>query len=294
MAELQSISVIIPTYDEPERLCQTLASLAAQDYPGDRAQVVVVDDGSPAFPEAEVRTAAGPNLRLLRNPTNQGRARSRNRAIEVAEGELVVFLDSDMTVPPHFLHAHARIHAQQTGREAIGNIRFSTGIDRNALTRYIDSRGVHRLAPGEPVPFKCFVTGNSSLERQRLLEVGLFDEDFRHYGGEDLELGYRLHLAGLEFAFAEEALSLHNHLRTFGHICRLMRTYGQHSLPLLLDKHPELADLLHLGFLGAGRWSPRRWLYRLLLAPAVYTPIQVAARLAVGLYVPDRAFEYIW
>ena len=295
MSDLPAISVIVPTYDEPQRLQQALGSLSRQDYPADKVEIVVVDDASPALAEDAVHAAAaGVSLKLIHNDTNQGRARSRNRGIESAEGELLIFLDSDMTVNPDFFSAHARAHACHRGAVVIGNIRFAEQIPRTSLTRYIDRRGVHRLAPGEPVPFKCFVTGNSSIHRSQLLDVGLFDEDFRQYGGEDLELGYRLHRSGVRFQYAPEALSLHNHLRPLEQTCDLMKIYGMHSLPLLIEKHPELADLLHLGFARLTHRSPRRIFFALLLSQTFYWPIHLYARLAMDYFVPERVFEYVW
>ena len=290
-----TISVIIPTYDEPERLLETLGSLANQDHPAARTEIIVVDDASPSFNAEPVQAAAGDtSLKLIRNASNQGRARGRNRGIESAEGELLVFLDSDMTVEPDFLDAHASAHTTLPGRVAIGNIRFGEGIPENCLTRYIDSRGVHRLTPGEEVPFKCFVTGNSSVDRGQLLQVGLFDEEFRQYGGEDLELGYRLHCSGMAFQYVPRAVSLHNHLRPFDKICALMRTYGSHSLPLLVKKHPQLTDLVHLGFTRMNALSAKRLLYSCALAGVVHAPVQAVARVAIDYFVPDVVFDYIW
>ena len=295
MPELPTISVIIPTYDEPQRLLDTVGCLTSQDYPAARSEMIVVDDASPNFAAEPVQRAArDASLKLIRNDTNQGRARSRNRGIEQAEGELLIFLDSDMSVGSDFLHAHASAHAALPGRVAIGNIRFAEGIPENCLTRYIDSRGVHRLSPGEEVPFKCFVTGNSSVDRGQLLQVGLFDEEFRRYGGEDLELGYRLHCNGIAFQYVPQALSLHNHLRPFDQICDLMRTYGSHSLPLLVEKHPPMIDLLHLGFTRMNPLSPKRLLYFCALAGAVHAPVQALARVGVDYVVPDLVFEYLW
>ena len=295
MSQLPTISIIVPTYDELPRLLETLGSLADQKYPVAKTEIVVVDDASPNFTIQPVEAAVGDiSLKLIHNDTNQGRARSRNRGIERAAGELLVFLDSDMTVSPDFLRAHAFAHAELPGRVAIGNIRFGEGIPENCLTRYINRRGVHRLNPGQDVPFNCFVTGNSSIDRGQLLRVGLFDEDFRRYGGEDLELGYRLHRNGIAFQYVPEALSLHNHLRPFDQNCDLMRTYGTHSLPILVRKHPELVDLLHLGFTRKSNFSPRRLFFYLALTGAVHAPVQAFARLAMDYFVPDLVFEYIW
>lgn len=289
-----SISVVIPTYDEPGRLRAALQSLSAQEYPGRAVQVVVVDDASPQPLSEPLKDLVQPfTLVLIRNPTNQGRARARNTGLRAASGDLVVFLDSDMTVEPGFLRAHAARNPERAARVTIGNIRFAPQIPVSGLTRYIDRRGVHRLSPGDPVPFNCFVTGNSSMPRFLLDEIGLFDEDFTAYGGEDLELGYRLHRHGATFCYAPDALSWHHHLRSLDQLCQLMHTYGRQSLPLLMRKHPELARLLRLNFLERSFFSPRGFLLRLALTRAVHRPIRILTRANLENWVPDLFFDYL-
>jgi len=205
-----------------------------------------------------------------------------------------VFLDSDMTVRPDFLQTHASLHQTYPATVFIGNIRFGPQVPDNCMTRYIESRGVHRTDTDKPVHFKCFVTGNSSMRRELLLQVGLFDEDFTGYGGEDLELGYRLHQAGSIFRYAPRALSWHHHLRSLEQTCRLMYSYGQQSLPLLMSKHPELAGVLRLDFLAESLLSPRRLLSHLALSPAVYRPVRALAEWGLDYFVPDLFFSYLW
>ena len=201
-----TLSVVIPTYDEPERLEAALKSLSQQDYPHEATQIIVVDDASPHFDAERLHAAVAPlQLQLLRNEQNQGRARARNAALRVANGDLVVFLDSDMTVGANFLRAHAERHQNHAEAVFVGNIRFAREIPTTSLTRYLEGRGVHRVDTDKPIPFNCFVTGNSSVRRSSLLRVGFFDEDLTAYGGEDLELGYRLHLAGIPLYYAPKS-----------------------------------------------------------------------------------------
>ena len=290
-----SLSVIIPTYDEPRRLCATLQSLSNQDYPPEAVEIIVVDDASPEF-EADCLTGTNSpfSLILIRHQNNQGRARARNTGIRKAGGEVVIFLDSDMTVRSDFLRIHASMHQNHSNTVCIGNIRFSTQFPSNTLTRYAETRGVHQIKNGQPVPFKCFVTGNSSLRRQQLLQTGLFDEDFTSYGGEDLELGYRLHLQGISFQYVPGAISFHNHQRTFEQTRQLMYIYGRQSLPLLLKKHPSLAKLLRLDFLHQSRLSCRRLCFDTALSSAVYCPVLLFTKLGLNYYVPDLFFDYLW
>lgn len=290
-----TLSVVIPTYGEPERLEATLKSLSQQDYPHEATQIIVVDDASPHLDAERLYEAVAPlRLRLISNEQNQGRARARNAALRVANGDIVVFLDSDMTVGTDFLRVHAQRHQDHTEAVFVGNIRFTKEIPVTSLTRYLEGRGVHRIDGNKPIPFKCFVTGNSSIRRSSLLRVGFFDEDLTAYGGEDLELGYRLHLAGIPLYYAPEALSYHHHLRSLEPLCRLLQTYGGKSIPILLCKHPELDAVLRLNFVRASAFSPRRLALQLALASPIHYPIRWLTRWLVKTYVPDMFFSYLF
>ncbi len=290
-----TLSVVIPTYDEPERLEAALKSLSQQDYPHEATQIIVVDDASPHLDAERLHAAGAPlQLQLLRNEQNQGRARARNTALRVASGDIVVFLDSDMTVGANFLRAHAQRHQNHAEAVFVGNIRFAREIPATSLTRYLEERGVHRVDADKTIPFKCFVTGNSSVRRSSLIRVGFFDEDLTAYGGEDLELGYRLHLAGIPLYYAPEALSHHNHLRSLEPLCHLMQIYGSKSIPVLLKKHPELDAVLRLDFIRAAAFSPRRLALQLALLSPIHYPIRWVTRWLVKTYVPDLFFNYLF
>lgn len=299
MSERPLLSVVIPTRDAPELLAEALRSLARQEFPATDAEIIVVDDGSrgfdsPGFGSSTWGELAEPfRLTVIRQETNRGRATTRNKGIGAAGGEIILFLDGDMTATPGFLRAHADFHRAHPGEVGVGDIRFGPQIPATPLTRYMESRGAQAYRPGEEVPFKCFVTGNSSASRLLLVDAGLFDEEFHAYGGEDLELGYRLHRKGATFRFAGSAVSLHHHLRPLDQTCELMRTYGRRSLPILLRKHPELAPLLRLDFLDAPWLSIRRWVLQVALNTLVYQSVFGITR-RFERCVPGFFFNYLW
>ena len=295
MTTLLSISLVMPTYNEPERLEAALKSLSRQDYPREATEIIVVDDASAHLDAERLHAGLAPfPLHLIRNTQNQGRARARNAALRVATGDIIIFLDSDMTVGPDFLRAHAEQHQSHNEAVFIGNIRFASEIPTTSLTRYIEGRGVHAADEGKAMHFKCFVTGNSSVRRSSLLRVGFFDEDLTAYGGEDLELGYRLHLAGIPMYYAAKALSKHHDLRDLEPLCKLMQTYGSQSIPILLRKHPELRAVLRLDAMAASLFSPRRFALHLALSPLIHYPIRWLSRWLINFYVPGLFFSYLF
>ena len=74
-----------------------------------------------------------------------------------------------------------------------------------------------------------------------------------------------------------------------------MATYGAGSLPLLLDRHPELVDVLHLDFLRQPWWHPQRWALAAALWPVVQSPVCRFVQLGEAMgYVPSLCFDYLW
>jgi len=101
-------SVILPTYEPDEKLCRAIASVLAQAPSDDRWQIAVVDDASERTDVEALVRAADPTGRveLIRHDTRLGIGGNWNRALAVAQGELVHLLHQDDSVLPGF---YARI-----------------------------------------------------------------------------------------------------------------------------------------------------------------------------------------
>lgn len=292
------ISVVVPTYGRRELVTKCLGSLAAQR--DEQLDVIVVDDGADAALGEHVRSLGlALEIRVISHATNRGRSAARNTGIRHAEGDIVAFLDGDMTVVPEWSRCHRSAHEDGT-TVVLGNIVTAPGIARTAFVEYIDTRGVKKVEPGREIPSRYFMTGNSSVARALLSAAGGFDEDFREYGGEDTEMGYRLGRFGGRFRYASGAVSLHWDLNTVPAMARRLRRYGESMLPILVRKIPEARTDLHLdwvesvdfprdGLAGALRKAIAQTLCRRSVwAPAAF----VADRLPPSLRV-DAIFDFV-
>lgn len=108
-----TLSVIIPVYKVEEWICECLDSLACQDISDwDSIEVILVDDASPDGSmikvESFVESYQGPmKLKVLRHEANKGLSEARNTAIREADGEYILFLDSDDMLAPGCLQRFA-------------------------------------------------------------------------------------------------------------------------------------------------------------------------------------------
>ena len=204
------ISVVIPTYNRLPILQTCLRALEAQrlEAPLLGFEVVLVDDGSTDETVAWLTTQAAelPHVRLIQQ-SHGGPAQGRNRGVEHARGEVIVFIDSDLVVTPTFLSCHAKALERQWQR--VGHRRcFTYGAVINTANFSDPTSEPHKL---RDLSWAYFATGNVAIDRDLLVGAGLFDTRFHLYGWEDLELGERLRLQGVELVRCPEAVGYHWH-----------------------------------------------------------------------------------
>ncbi len=99
----RSLSIVIPAYDEEERLPGTLERVTGYLKSGTWkfSEVLVVDDGSRdgTVRVAEEFRARVPSVRVLRNPGNRGKGYSVRHGMVEARGEWILFSDADLSTP---------------------------------------------------------------------------------------------------------------------------------------------------------------------------------------------------
>ena len=147
-----SLSVVIRTKDEADRLKLTLASLTRQTA---KAEVVVVDDGSSDDTQAVLAEAARA-LRLVavRHPAAKGRSAASNTGARAASGDILLFLDGDTLAGPDLVQRHLARHAATAGLIGRGEVlhlrctRFLSDPETGAPRPGQEAR-VGRLSPAE-------------------------------------------------------------------------------------------------------------------------------------------------
>lgn len=109
-AALPLLTVVIPAFNEGPMVERSIRSAVAADYPRDRLEVLVVDDGSrddTYFHMARVLREQGEVVRVIRFRGNRGKRAALRAGFEAARGEVVVTIDSDSEIEPQTLRAMA-------------------------------------------------------------------------------------------------------------------------------------------------------------------------------------------
>ncbi len=213
-----TFSVVVPTYRRLAPLQRCLAALSRLDTPRERFEVLVVDDGSDASPEAIV-AEAGKTLavRLIRQD-HAGPARARTRGAEEATGQYLAFTDDDCEPVSGWLEAFAAVlrrepHALAGGTtiDLLGHRRCSQA--SQALIDYLYAYTDRNH--GSPA---FFTSNNMACARTRFLETGGFDASFPLAAAEDRDLCARWREKGWPLVHVPDARVGHAHdlnLRAF-------------------------------------------------------------------------------
>ena len=188
------LSVLIPFMrDDPRRL------LRALDRAQDGIEIVLLDDGTndPGLTSAVVQVVQGLNLpcRFVTLPTNEGRARGRNRLAANARAQAWLFLDSDMLPDSEqFLAYWLALIDEYNPAVAFGGFSLDQAppCPEHAIHRAMALQG--DCAPAslrQQSPEKYVFTSNL-LVRRDVFEVETFDEGFTGWGWEDVEWAMRV------------------------------------------------------------------------------------------------------
>ncbi len=281
------LSVVIPSWNDLPQLKRCLTSLRQQDLTREQFQIVIVDDGSTDGTADWLRRQSDVTAVVLEH--NSGRSAARNAGLRQATGEQIVFLDADLTVPEDYLSTH--LEQAESGVVSLGRIRFAEDSGRTGFQRYMETRGAFKHRDGSSLPPRYFVTCNAMVPHVLLDSVDGFDERMRQWGGEDMDMGLRLAQKGARFSFNSRALAYHHQQRSFENHLRNMEVFGQHNLPLLLDRHPGLTHELQVQLLQPGGSLPLRLLFWSGLSGCLLSLLRWMEKVLRSRRLPDRLYD---
>jgi glycosyltransferase involved in cell wall biosynthesis len=259
---LPSITVVTPCLNAEATIQQTIDSVAAQDYPRELVEHLVVDGGST---DATVEIVERAGLRYVSEP-DRGLSDALNKGLAMATGDVFAELNADDLYLPGALSRVGRTMAEQPGAEWVTGPCLIVGADGEEIRRGVTAyksfflrRWSYRLHL-----VQNFVSAPATFVRTAALrELGGFDERFRYSMDYDvwLKLGRRGPPVVLDeplaaFRMAGESLSLTGFERQFEEHALNAREHGRgHPLAVAANRATSRAIVLAY---RAGRFSRRR------------------------------------
>lgn len=225
---MKRVTVVIPTFNRKEILTKAIWGHISQSALSETKEILVIDDGSTDGTEARVSALRSESPVPIRywQQSNRGQAAARNLGVREAEGEIILFTDDDIIPAPDLLAEHLRWHERYPEAKAamLGLVTWSPEVRPTPFMKWYGLDGplfaYGHFSENTELDFRAFYTCNLSLKTEFLRRTGTFDEDFRGYGFEDAELGYRLQKNGMRLGYNPAAVGYHYKYVTFAEACR--------------------------------------------------------------------------
>jgi glycosyltransferase involved in cell wall biosynthesis len=186
-------SVVIPTYERPDRLARALTALSSQTFPD--FEVVVVDQSHPPV-QVPAKLQNAMRVKYIHS-TELGPALARNKGWKSAAGLVIAFTDDDCIPEPDWLENAARHFDEHLIAGLEGRVRSKEV--GNPLYRTVCNVGFEGIG---------YMTANMFYRRDLLSKVDGFDERFKFAFREDTDLAWRVMEYG-EIPFAADAAVFH-------------------------------------------------------------------------------------
>ncbi|HNR13005.1 MAG TPA: glycosyltransferase family 2 protein [Thermodesulfobacteriota bacterium] len=217
------VTIVIVTWNSEQYIARCLAGVKAQRYTD--SELIIVDNGSGDNTRALVKEHA-PQAQLISNKNNVGFTKASNQGILASRGEFIFSLNPDVFLEPDFLNELVDLLSSSKGYGAVGgklllyregqvpDVIDSTGLFTNRGLRAVD-RGNREIDRGQhdtsgPVFALCgaaVLFRREALERIKIADE-FFDEEFFAYY-DDLDVGWRLQLAGYDIGYTPLARAYH-------------------------------------------------------------------------------------
>jgi GT2 family glycosyltransferase len=274
-------SIVIPTFNRPERLNNCLCAIAQLDYPRDRFEVIVIDDGSPTAMEPVITPFKDSlNLRVFRQD-NAGPAKARNAGADHAQGKFLVFTDDDCMPVANWLKALEANFAETPDCLIGGGTlnALSDNLYSTASQILIDYLYSYYNQDSQQSSF--FASNNFAMPTDRFRALGGFDTSFPLAAGEDREFCDRWLHQGYQMVYAPQAKVYHAHQLTFKTFWRQHFNYGRGAFCF----HQVRAQRIH----GHIRVESISFYLSLLTYPFIQPSSQPAILLAALLFLSQIA-----
>lgn len=206
-------SIIIPSFNRADELSELLHSLSNLTFPSERFEIIISDDGSQDNTKTLVASFKEklPAELIYLHQQNKGPGAARNHAMEKANGDFFIFIDSDVTMPANWLNNIAQAVEEQNADAFGGPDTFHASFSpllkaiNYSMTSFLTTGGLRgkkgkKLAKFYPRSF------NMGISKKLWQKIGGFSA-LRH--GQDIEFSHRIINSGAKVLFVDNAPVFH-------------------------------------------------------------------------------------
>ena len=246
-SRLPSISLIVPCYNEEKNIGKTIASLLLLDYPKDKLEIIVVDDGSTDNTFYRAKAFEKYGIKVFHKP-NGGKHTALNLGIENTRAELVACLDADSQPHPQSLKRIVKCFGDPKVMAAISTVKISRAKNIIEGVQYVEFLIAAFLKKIYSVLDSVFVTPGplSVVRREAFKKIGAYRKGHQT---EDLEFGFRLQRANYKIVHALDSIVYTAPCPTFASLLR-QRLRWRRGLILNLKDYPDLLNFRRHGNLA--------------------------------------------
>lgn len=253
------VSVIIPVYNQTDKLRKCIQGFQEQEFTTDiKWEIIIADDGSEDKIQDDciiMSVLSQFNIPInVINSEHCGRAKIRNLAIGEARGRVLIFCDGDRIPCKDYIQRHFDVINKHEKVVSIGNpmdffgreFLFDERINiQSRNTNYFNCISsiftVHidesTLTTSSKLAWLALLIGNSAIRKKDLVNIGAFDEDFYAWGFEHFELGYRLQKLNYRFMLSRDIINYH---LVHKHNATEMQEGFKKSIDIISNKHSEI------------------------------------------------------
>ena len=236
-------SVILPTYERPDRVLRALESLAQQDLDPTKFEVLIIDDGS-SYGAARVADRAYPFQSHYHRKANAGATIARNYGVDRAMADVFVFMDDDVMASTQALSAllASLMHSEKQIWVAQLIDQVPTDQSLAEMLATTEQLADDHAGVDQTVPFSACNTQMLAVRRKDYEAIGRLQDPTGGWPNwDDVDFGYRAHLAGFTLISCGQAVAAHwDSFRRSTTAANQRWQRAAHSAARLFERHPEM------------------------------------------------------
>ena len=229
-----TISIIIIGYNSKKSLESLLQSINQLIIEDNDIDVIYIDDGS-----KDNSLDFFINYKLIFPKTyfgfnkNQGRVYATQKGVELARGEWLLMLQSNVTINNNLITEYNKLLNQNHIMAIVGNIIYQS--NDKIFMQYLNNqnRGINQYKTIQPIHYRYLLFGNSLIKRKAFKDINL-NLQLKYYGGEELDFAFQLNNQFPNSIFNCNTAIVHrNNFPSYYEHLKRLKEYGQYNLEFL-------------------------------------------------------------